>query len=79
MLVLMRVIGLLPSSLQNKTRKQKTVGINGKFRLATPYRIKEKSFDFSDPMLRLELMLDGYSPDFRIEKIFQETSRLEVF
>ena len=40
---------------------------------------QRKKFRFSDPMLRFELMLDGYSPDFRIEKRFQETSRLEVF
>ena len=37
----------------------------------------KKSFLF-DLRLRLELMLDGYSTDFRTEKIFQENGRLRV-
>ena len=33
---------------------------------------------FFDLRLRLELMLDGYSTDFRTEKRFQENGRLRV-
>ena len=39
--------------------------------------VKQKMF-FFDLRLRLELMLDGYSTDFRTEKIFQENGRLRV-
>ena len=39
--------------------------------------VKEKKL-FLDLRLRLELMLDGYSTDFRTKKIFQETDRVEV-
>ena len=39
--------------------------------------VKKKKF-FFDLRLRLELMLDGYSTDFRTEKRFQENGRLRV-
>ena len=39
--------------------------------------VKEKN-DFFDLTLRLELMLNGYSTEFKTEKSFQETDRLGV-
>ena len=40
--------------------------------------VKRKKDFFFDLSLRLELMLDGYSTDFKTEKRFQKTDRLGV-
>ena len=40
--------------------------------------VQRIKFRFFDPMLRLDLMLDGYWTDFKTEKRLRETSHLET-